>query len=67
MLGAAALGVDATPMEGFDSKMLDAELGLRDQGFTSLVLVSLGYHSSDDFNAGLPKSRLPAESLFTFL
>ncbi|MGE8392395.1 oxygen-insensitive NAD(P)H nitroreductase [Pseudomonas sp. BIGb0427] len=67
LLGAAALGVDATPMEGFDSKMLDAELGLRDQGFTSLVLVSLGYHSSDDFNAGLPKSRLPAESLFTFL
>ncbi|QBF27276.1 oxygen-insensitive NAD(P)H nitroreductase [Pseudomonas tructae] len=67
LLGAASLGVDATPMEGFDSKVLDAELGLRERGFTSLVLVSLGYRSSEDFNAGLPKSRLPAQSLFTFL
>ncbi|MNJ44759.1 Oxygen-insensitive NAD(P)H nitroreductase [compost metagenome] len=67
LLGAASLGVDATPMEGFDSKVLDAELGLREKGFTSLVVVSLGYHSSEDFNAGLPKSRLPAKSLFTFL
>jgi len=27
--------------------------------------VSLGYHSAEDFNAGLPKSRLPAATLFT--
>ncbi|MFZ3283959.1 oxygen-insensitive NAD(P)H nitroreductase [Pseudomonas sp.] len=67
LLGAASLGIDATPMEGFDSKVLDSELGLREQGFTSLVVVSLGYHSSEDFNASLPKSRLPSQSLFTFL
>ena len=67
LLGAASLGLDATPMEGFDFKKLDEELGLRDQGFTSLVVVSLGYRSDSDFNAKLPKSRLPAETVFTFL
>ena len=67
LLGAASLGLDATPMEGFDFRKLDAELGLRDKGFTSLVVVSLGYRSETDFNAKLPKSRLPAQTLFTFL
>jgi nitroreductase/dihydropteridine reductase len=67
LLGAAALELDATPMEGFDFKKLDEELGLRAKGFTSLVIVSLGYRSADDFNAALPKSRLPAESVITFL
>lgn len=67
LLGAASLGLDATPMEGFDFKKLDEELGLRDKGFTSLVVVSLGYRSDSDFNAKLPKSRLPAEAVFTFI
>lgn len=67
LLGAAAHGLDATPIEGFDSKALDAELGLREQGFTSVVLLSLGYRSDSDFNAVLNKSRLPASTVFTFL
>ena len=67
LLGAASLGLDATPMEGFDFKKLDAELGLREKGFTSLVIVSLGYRSETDFNAKLPKSRLSAETVFTYL
>jgi nitroreductase/dihydropteridine reductase len=67
LLGAASLGLDATPMEGFDARKLDEELGLREQGFTSLVIVSLGYRSETDFNAKLPKSRLSTESVFTFL
>ena len=67
LLGAAALGVDATPMEGFDALALDAELGLRERGFTSVVMVSLGHRSEKDFNAALPKSRLPAEQVITAL
>ncbi|MEX3969859.1 oxygen-insensitive NAD(P)H nitroreductase [Paraburkholderia caribensis] len=67
LLGAAVLGVDATPMEGFDSRALDASLGLREQGLTSVVIVSLGYRSDQDFNADLPKSRLPRERIFTFI
>ncbi len=30
LFGAAVLGVDATPLEGFDTGLLDFELGLRD-------------------------------------
>ncbi|NGZ88534.1 oxygen-insensitive NAD(P)H nitroreductase [Duganella aceris] len=65
LLGAAALEVDATPMEGFDSKVLEHELGLNEQGLTATVIVSLGYSGGDDFNAKLPKSRLSKETLFT--
>ncbi|MBV8261805.1 MAG: NAD(P)H nitroreductase, partial [Paraburkholderia sp.] len=61
------LEIDACPMEGFDAKALDEELGLREQGLTALVVVGLGYRSADDFNAKLPKSRLPAASVFTDL
>ncbi|WP_194791299.1 oxygen-insensitive NAD(P)H nitroreductase [Pseudomonas sp. UFMG81] len=67
LLGAAAYGLDATPIEGFDPKVMDAELGLRERGYTSVVVLSLGYHSEEDFNAGLGKSRLPAAEVFTFL
>lgn len=54
-------------MEGFDAAILDAELGLAEQGLTSLVLVALGYRGEGDFNAKLPKSRLPEAALFTSL
>lgn len=67
LLGAATLGVDATPIEGFDRGVLDETLSLRERGLRSVVLVALGYRSDDDFNAELPKSRLPAEQLFTLL
>lgn len=67
LLGAASLGLDATPMEGIDRDALDRELGLADRGLRSLVMVSLGYRSDSDFNAALPKSRLPAERVFTHL
>lgn len=67
LLAAGVHGVDATPMEGFDAAALDAELGLRERGFTSVVVVALGYGSDANFNADLPKSRLPKEQLFTHL
>lgn len=67
ILGAATLGIDATPMEGFDFQLLDAELGLREQGYTSVVLLALGYHGDADFNARLPKSRLPRSEIMTFI
>ena len=39
---------------------MDAEFGLADKGLHSVVLVALGRSSAADFNAALPKSRLPA-------
>lgn len=59
LMAAGALGVDACPMEGIDTAALDRALGLADQGLRSVVMVALGYRSGDDFNAALPKSRLP--------
>ncbi|WP_371324160.1 oxygen-insensitive NAD(P)H nitroreductase [Dechloromonas sp. ZY10] len=67
LLGASGLGIDACPMEGFDACRLDEELGLRARGLTSVVILSLGYRSEEDFNARLPKSRLPEDKVFTML
>ncbi len=65
LFGAAALGIDATPIEGFDSRILNEVLGLRDKGLTSVVLAALGYRSAEDFNAALPKSRLPVSEVIS--
>jgi nitroreductase/dihydropteridine reductase len=66
LLGASTLGIDATPMEGVDRNTLDKEFGLREKGFSSLFVVTLGYSDADnDFNAVLPKSRLPYENILT--
>lgn len=67
LLGAATLGIDAVPIEGFDSKIMNAELGLLEQGYTAVVMVALGYRKATDFNAGLPKSRRPEQEVFTVL
>jgi nitroreductase / dihydropteridine reductase len=67
LFGAAALDIDATPIEGFDRAVMDEALGLRERGLSAVVLAALGYRSAEDFNAALPKSRLPAEEVFTFL
>ena len=65
LLGVAAMGLDAVPIEGVDFAILDAELDLKAQGYTSLVVVPVGHHSVEDFNATLPKSRLPQATTIT--
>ena len=67
LLGAAALGIDAVPMEGFDAKVLNEELGLTEKGYTAIGIVALGYRSANDFNADLPKSRLKEEEIITVI
>lgn len=67
LLGMASLGLDAVPLEGFDAALLDQEFDLKSQGLTSAVMVAVGYHSSDDFNAPLPKSRLPFSEILTII
>ncbi|GAB3214741.1 oxygen-insensitive NAD(P)H nitroreductase [Pseudaeromonas pectinilytica] len=67
LMGAATLDLDATPIEGFFPEKLDAALGLTELGLKSVVVASVGYGSEQDFNAALPKSRLPAEQVLTRL
>lgn len=65
LLAAASMGLDALPMEGLDMKVLDEEFDLRAQGFTSAIVVAVGYHKDSDFNATLPKSRLDKDTIIT--
>lgn len=67
LLGAAEMGIDACPIEGFDAAALDQALGLEAQGLKSQVLVALGRSGTQDFNAALPKSRLPESAVITDL
>lgn len=67
LFGAAALGIDACPMEGIDAAAIDAALGLEAQGLRCVLLTALGYSGEQDFNAKLPKSRLPLETVLTRL
>ncbi|MBS9777483.1 MAG: oxygen-insensitive NAD(P)H nitroreductase [Gammaproteobacteria bacterium] len=65
LLAASDMGIDSVPIEGFDSKILDKEFNLADKGLQSVVIAAFGYRSKNDFNATLPKSRLPEDILFT--
>ncbi|MGE4351239.1 MAG: oxygen-insensitive NAD(P)H nitroreductase [Bdellovibrionales bacterium] len=65
LMGAAALGVDACPIEGFDQVVLAEELGLREKGMNPSVIVALGYRGEADFNAHLPKSRFGQDEVVT--
>ncbi len=67
LLGAAALGIDAVPMEGIDTAALDREFDLPAQGFHAVAVVSFGVRAEDDVNATLPKARLEEEEIFTIL
>lgn len=63
MTSAAALGVDTTPMEGFDPAAFDQILGLEGSGYTSAVVCAVGYRAGDDAYAALPKVRFATEDL----
>lgn len=65
LMAAAAAGIDALPMEGVDFNVLNEEFGLTEKGFTAVAVVSFGYHTEDDFNAALPKSRLADDVIFS--
>ncbi|WP_210268616.1 oxygen-insensitive NAD(P)H nitroreductase [Oricola thermophila] len=66
LLGVAALGIDATPMEGIDTAVLDEEFGLREKGYASQIVVPIGYSDpATDYNAALPKSRLAYRDILT--
>ncbi len=61
----ARLRVDATPLEGVDvervNEAFESELG----GYRCEVALAVGYHDpGGDYNARLPKSRLPPDRVF---
>ena len=59
---AAVLGIDATPMEGFDAAQFNEILGLTD--YSAVVLATVGYRDAqNDWLAPLPKVRKPLDEL----
>jgi nitroreductase len=63
LTSAAALGVDATPMEGFEPAKYDQLLGLEKAGYTAVVVAALGHRAPDDAYGKLPKVRYARESV----
>ena len=59
---AALLGIDASPMEGFDPAQFNEILGLTD--YSAVVLAAVGYRDAEkDWLANLPKVRFSKEEL----
>ena len=64
LVAAAELNFDACPMEGFDSGQFDEILGLKENGLKSVVIMAVGYRSSEDGYQHLAKVRRSKEELF---
>lgn len=67
MTSASVLGVDACPMEGFVSAEYDRILGLEEKGLSASVACALGYRSTADKYAELPKVRYEKSELISRL
>ena len=66
MMAAAELGVDATPLEGFDPTSVDKAFKIRESGHTTTVLLALGYPDPNKVYT-TPISRFDPDQLFTFI
>ncbi len=64
---AAALGLDACPMEGFDKDKYDEILGLPAKGYNAVVVATAGYRAADDAYAAQAKVRFPKAEVVAHL
>ncbi|MCL1144798.1 nitroreductase family protein [Shewanella marinintestina] len=64
----ARLGIDSTTMEGVDSELIGEIFKDELDGYECGVALAMGYHhSAEDYNAALPKSRLPIAQVLQVL
>lgn len=63
----AGMGLDATCLGGLVMDEVDRIFGFRDEGFHTVVGVSVGYRSDEDRNASRPKSRFALNDVVTVL
>ena len=64
----ARLKIDATPMEGIDTNLVNEEFKNELDGYQCDVALAIGYHHPrEDYNAKLPKSRCSLESIFVHI
>ena len=67
LTSAALLGLDSTPIGGFDPAGYDEVLGLDGTPYRSVVLATVGYHAEDDFNSKVAKVRYPRDQVIQHL
>ena len=63
LASAAALGVDACPMEGLDPDQYDEILGLAERGYGTLCVATAGYRSPEDAYGQQAKVRFDKEEV----
>ncbi|ALR15390.1 MULTISPECIES: nitroreductase family protein [Vibrio] len=64
----ARLGIASTPMEGVDPEMIGKIFEKELDGYVCEFALAMGYHlEGEDYNYGLPKSRLAAEDVLVTL
>ncbi len=63
LTAAAALGIDACPMEGFDPVKVGEVLGLEKLGLEAVVMCPVGFRSAADKYAGVAKVRYPQDEV----
>ncbi|MBC9911344.1 NAD(P)H-dependent oxidoreductase [Chitinophaga varians] len=63
LTAAAAEGIDACPMEGFDAAQYDEILGLKDKGLATVVIAAIGFRAEDDAMQYAKKVRKPIAEL----
>ncbi len=63
MAAAAALRVDTCALEGIDPAKYDEILGLRAEGYETVVACAVGYRAADDAYASAAKVRFPADEV----
>lgn len=54
---ASSIGIDNSPMGGFDREKFDEILGLREQNAASVVIMAIGHRSEEDEYSKRPKVR----------
>lgn len=59
----ARLKIDATPMEGIDIELVNEAFRSELAGYQCDVALAIGYRHREDYNAALPKSRRPPDSI----
>lgn len=56
-------GIDACPMEGFETEKVDAHLNLKEKNLKSILMLPIGYRSKDDMFAAFGKVRKPLDDV----
>ena len=67
LYSAAAMGIDACPMEGLMPSEVDQVLGLDKQGYAAKALCAVGYRAEEDKTANMAKVRYETSELVQYI